>query len=164
MKLKIQPVHTKNEIDELFLLVKEIWTEVFTPIIGVKQVEYMLKHYQSPKNITEEIANGAKYFILKKQDQSVGYTAYEENEEQIYLSKLYLSETQRGQGLSSEIFNWYEVLAKGKTLHLNVNQGNVKAISVYEHRGFKYIGDRYVDIGEGFIMNDYIYEKKIDAD
>ena len=42
-----------------------------------------------------------------------------------------------------------------------MNQGNKLAISVYEHRGFTRVGERYVDIGEGYVMDDYIYEKEI---
>lgn len=164
MSLKKIPVKTDQEVTQLFSVVQNIWQEVFTPIIGSKQVDYMLKNYQSIENIQSEIAQDAHYFLLTYQDKFVGYTAYEESEEQIYISKLYLDSTLRGKGLTSDIFNWYEELAKGKKLHLNVNQGNELAIAVYEHRGFKRVGERYVDIGEDYVMNDYIYEKEIKND
>lgn len=161
MTLKKIAVHSPEEVTALFEVVQEIWQEVFTPIIGEKQVAYMLKNYQSIEMIQSEIDNGAHYFLLYLDELPVGYTAYEETEEQIYISKLYLSSSLRGKGLSSDIFNWYEEIGKGKTLHLNVNQGNKLAISVYEHRGFTRVGERYVDIGEGYVMDDYIYEKEI---
>lgn len=164
MTLKKTPVKTSIEIKTLFNVVQPIWQEVFTPIIGNEQVAYMLENYQSIDNITTEIDNGTHYFLLSYDGKFVGYTAYEETDTQIYISKLYLSSELRGKGFSSDIFNWYEELGKGKTLHLNVNQGNKLAISVYEHRGFKCIGDRYVDIGAGYVMNDYIYEKEIKND
>lgn len=161
MPLTKLPVITNQGINQLFEVVQVIWKDVFTPIIGSEQVAYMLKNYQSIENITHEINEGARYFLLTYENQAVGYTAYEETEEHIYISKLYLAEGVRGKGLSSDIFNWYETLAKGKKLHLNVNQGNKLAISVYEHRGFERVGERYVEIGEGYIMNDYIYEKNL---
>ncbi|MFW8052355.1 GNAT family N-acetyltransferase [Vagococcus fluvialis] len=161
MTLQKIAVQSESEVQQLFDVVQDIWQEVFTPIIGEKQVAYMLKNYQSIENIQSEIANQANYFLLSYNDQFVGYTAYEETEEQIYISKLYLSSNLRGKGLSSCIFNWYEEIGEGKTLHLNVNQGNKLAIAVYEHRGFTQVGERYVDIGEGYVMNDYIYEKEI---
>ena len=164
MSLKKIPVQSTEEVEELFQVVQEIWQEVFTPIIGEEQVRYMLKNYQSIEMIQSEIDNNARYFLLSYEGEPVGYTAYEETEEQIYISKLYLSSHLRGKGLSSNIFNWYEDLAKGKKLHLNVNQGNTLAIAVYEHRGFTQVGERYVDIGEGYVMNDYIYEKEIKND
>lgn len=161
--LKI-PVKSPDEVNELFHVVQEIWQEVFTPIIGKEQVTYMLKNYQSIENIQSEINNQAKYFLLSYEGEAVGYTAYEETNEHIYISKLYLSSNLRGKGLTSSIFNWYEELGAGKKLHLNVNQGNELAIAVYEHRGFSRVGERYVEIGEGYIMNDYIYEKELKND
>lgn len=161
MTLQKIAVQSESDVQQLFDVVQDIWQEVFTPIIGEEQVAYMLKNYQSIENIQSEIANQANYFLLSYNNQFVGYTAYEETEEQIYISKLYLSSNLRGKGLSSDIFNWYEEIGEGKTLHLNVNQGNKLAIAVYEHRGFTQVGERYVDIGEGYVMNDYIYEKEI---
>lgn len=154
-------VEVKNEKDLAVLmpLLREIWSEVFTPIIGADQVAYMLANYQSQANIEDEMKNGAHYLLLVHDSKPVGYTAYEENEKEVYLSKLYLHSDTRGKGLSSQVFDWYEQLAKGKRLYLNVNQGNALAIRIYEHRGFTLAGERYVDIGQGFIMNDYIYEK-----
>lgn len=158
-KITLKPVKSVEQIQELFTVLQEIWKEVFTPIIGAEQVAYMLTNYQSIENITEEIANGAKYFLLTYQNLPVGYTAYEALNDQIYISKLYLHANYRGKGLMSAIFDYYESIAGDKTLHLNVNQNNRQAIAVYEHRGFKRVGERYVDIGKGYIMNDFIYEK-----
>lgn len=133
MTLVKQEVKTVAEVEELFIVLERIWREVFTPIIGANQVEYMMENYQSPQNIMQEIEDGAHYFLLVLDGKPIGYTAYEINEE----------------------------IGKGKKLHLNVNQGNKLAISVYEHRGFERVGERYVDIGEGYIMDDYIYEKDL---
>ncbi len=53
MKITFQPVRSLEEIQELELVVKEIWSEVFTPIIGSAQVSYMLETYQSPETIQQ---------------------------------------------------------------------------------------------------------------
>ena len=59
MKITFQPVRSLEEIQELELVVKEIWSEVFTPIIWSAQVSYMLETYQSPETIQQEIKEGA---------------------------------------------------------------------------------------------------------
>jgi GNAT superfamily N-acetyltransferase len=164
MKVTFQPINTSAEVQELVSVIREIWPEVFTPIIGAEQVRYMLATYQSPEKIQEEIVAGANYFLLQMNEQIIGYTAYEETTERIYLSKLYLTPAVRGKGVSNQLFDWYETLATGKTLYLNVNKGNQQAIAVYEHRGFARVGERTVDIGEGFVMDDYIYEKRLFSD
>ncbi|MGY3765621.1 GNAT family N-acetyltransferase [Vagococcus vulneris] len=157
--LEKQLVKTNQDIVQLFTILEPIWREVFTPIIGIDQVTYMMTNYQSIDNIKQEIASGAQYFLIRYKGENVGYTAYEETDTQIYISKLYLNNSVRGKGLSSQLFDWYDELGKGKVLHLNVNQGNEQAIKIYEHKGFKRVDERYVDIGEGYIMNDYVYEK-----
>lgn len=159
MEITFQPVQSLEEIQELAIVIQEIWSEVFTPIIGSEQVSYMLTTYQSPKTILQEITDGAAYFILRSAGETIGYTAYEEEADRLYLSKLYLTQAMRGKGISSKVFDWIESLASGKTLFLNVNKGNQQAIAVYEHRGFIRVGERKVDIGHGFVMDDYIYEK-----
>ena len=57
-------VQTLDEISDLFPIVEEIWREVFTPMIGSEQVDYMLIHYQSIPVIEKEITAGAHYFGL----------------------------------------------------------------------------------------------------
>ena len=54
-------VEVKNEKDLAVLipLLQEIWSEVFTPIIGAEQVAYMLANYQSQANIGDEMKKGA---------------------------------------------------------------------------------------------------------
>lgn len=44
-------VVTEKELDELVTVIHEVWPEAFTPIIGQKQVAYMLETYQSKEQI-----------------------------------------------------------------------------------------------------------------
>ena len=43
-----------------------------------------------------------------------------------------------------------------QTLILTVNKHNHVAISAYRHYGFEIAADSVVDIGGGFVMNDYL--------
>lgn len=76
MALNRKKVMTKEEVEELHPLIQEIWSEVFTPIIGSEQVTYMLATYQSVETIFQEIQDGANYFLLLEGQNPVGYTAY----------------------------------------------------------------------------------------
>ncbi|EGW2152394.1 GNAT family N-acetyltransferase [Enterococcus faecium] len=155
---------TENELDELMAVIQEVWPEAFVPIIGQKQVDYMLKTYQSKKQIQKELTEGVSYFLLKSEEKAVGYTAYEEINGKIYLSKLYLLNKVRGQGLTSSVFRWYEELAaqtKEREIFLRVNQGNHQAIEVYKHEGFEITEELVSDIGQGFQMVDYKMKKAL---
>ncbi len=102
--------------------------------------------------------------LLKSEEKTVGYTAYEEINGKIYLSKLYLLNKVRGQGLTSSVFRWYEELAaqtKEREIFLRVNQGNHQAIEVYKHEGFEITEELISDIGQGFQMVDYKMKKAL---
>lgn len=91
---------TEKELDELVEVIHEVWPEAFTPIIGHKQVTYMLETYQSKEQIEKECAAGVNYFLLKLKERTIGYTAYEKMGSSIYLSKLYILQEVRGKGLT----------------------------------------------------------------
>jgi GNAT superfamily N-acetyltransferase len=157
-------VETDADIAALLPLLQAIWREVFYPVIGEAQTEYMLLHYQSPECIRREIAGGAQYFTVLLGKKPVGYLAYEIREEHLFVSKLYLAAPARGIGLSSQLFALLEKAARqgGRSrLHLHVNRGNEKAIAVYRHKGFQVVGTAVADIGGGFAMDDYYMEKEL---
>lgn len=159
--LERKHVTSEEEIEALHEVVVKIWQEVFTPIIGEQQVAYMLENYQGKENIRQEIEQGTCYYSLYYQEELVGYTAYEVKKDHLYLSKIYISESYRGKGLMREVFDWYDQLSKNLALkqYLRVNQGNKQAIDVYQKRGFKLMREDIADIGEGYQMVDYIFEK-----
>ncbi|MBO0460548.1 MULTISPECIES: GNAT family N-acetyltransferase [Enterococcus] len=155
---------TEKELDELVAVIHEVWPEAFTPIIGQRQVAYMLETYQSKEQIEKECAAGVSYFLLKLAGRTVGYTAYEKIASSIYLSKLYILQDVRGKGLTSEVFRWYEQLAReteAQEIFLRVNQDNRQAIAVYQHQGFVIEEELISDIGEGFQMVDYKMKKRL---
>ena len=44
---------------------------------------------------------------------------------------------------------------------LNVNKGNVRAIAFYQKRGFGVIKSVVLDVGGGFVMDDYVMGKEL---
>ena len=156
-------INTAAEIERLVVLIQEIWPEVFIPIIGKEQVDYMLAHYQGKDIIAAEIERGVRYFFIEDGGQPVGYFAYSPEADHLAISKVYLKKEWRGRGVSSGVFAHFEEAArnekKGK-LSLRVNRGNKQAIEVYSHRGFEIVKsvDQPLD---RFFLNDYVMEKKI---
>ena len=62
--MHIEPVTDHNQISAIEELAYDIWHEHYTPIIGKKQVDYMLKKFQSSKAMNEQIQNGSLYFLI----------------------------------------------------------------------------------------------------
>jgi RimJ/RimL family protein N-acetyltransferase len=80
----------------------------------------------------------------------------------VQLSKLYLLEKCRGQGLGKEMLTFAEQRCRelgAGTLWLTVNKYNAGPIAFYKRMGFENVGAIVTDIGGGFVMDDYRMQK-----
>jgi len=162
--MKLNQIKTEQEIDRLAILIQEIWPEVFIPIIGKEQVDYMLVHYQGKDVITSEIEHGVSYFFIEENDQPIGYLAYSPEEDHLLISKVYLKKEFRGLGLSSALFSFFEEAARNNNkekLQLHVNRNNKLAVEVYLHKGFEIVKTVDQPLGDRFFLNDYWMEKRV---
>jgi len=157
-------VLTDRQLDIVDALAAEIWNEHYVPIIGKKQVDYMLEKFQSKKAMKEQIEKGYIYFLVEDGGRNIGYISIEPRENELFLSKLYIKSSERGKGLGRKAVQFLEELAREKKLgkiSLTVNKNNVNSIAAYEKIGFNNTGSIVMDIGEGFVMDDYKMEKII---
>ena len=163
--ITVKAIKTSQEIDHLYELIKIIWPEVFTTLLGEAHVAYMLDNYQSPEKIKSEIDAGVVYYFVEAEEEIVGYLAYDLKADHMYISKLYLLNSVRGKGLSRSMLGWLEHTAldnhKDK-LMLNVNRFNARAISVYKHMGFESIAEIDTPFGD-FMLTDYRMEKQLSS-
>ena len=44
---------------------------------------------------------------------------------------------------------------------LTCNKNNTKTLDIYKHLGFEIVREEVTDIGEGYVMDDYVLEYKI---
>ena len=154
----------ENEIPMLSSLATSILREHFDPIIGKTQNDYMLEKYQSINAIKHQFEKDYLYFWVKYENKNAGFIAFYPIENKLYLSKFYLEREYRGKNISRKMFEFIVNYAKQKKLisiYLNVNKNNEIPIKVYEHFGFIKIREEKNDIGNGFYMDDYVYEYEI---
>lgn len=158
-------VNSKTSIQLVETLAKEIWHQHFTPLIGVEQVNYMLENFQSCEAITRQIENeNYSYFLVSEVDVTLGYFAYYPTENYLYLSKFYLKQEARGRGVSKAILSFLEKQATALNLpaiQLNVFKGNDNTIEIYQKLGFEIIDTPQIDIGNGFILDDYVMKRNV---
>ncbi len=156
------PVTTEDQMAIVESLAREIWTEHYIPIIGRKQVDYMLDRFQSRRAIAEQIEAGVLYFLIRAGDQFIGYIAVQLKEDELFLSKIYVRSSERRKGYGKRAVRFAESLARERKLTrivLTVNKNNTSSIKAYEKTGFKNAGSLVQDIGHGFVMDDYKMEK-----
>lgn len=162
---EFKKVVSSDEINTVAALAHEIWHEHFTPIIGTPQVEYMLNKFQSTEPIQMQIDfDGYTYYLMLLDGKSIGYTAIKQEEESLFLSKIYILAQHRGNGYASRTFAFLKDICKEnglKKIWLTVNKNNASSIAVYKKIGFVIERAQTADIGHGFVMDDYVMELKI---
>ncbi|MBN2851645.1 MAG: GNAT family N-acetyltransferase, partial [Clostridia bacterium] len=138
---------------------EKIWTEHYTPIIGAKQVSFMLDKFQSAKKIESDCKdNGFLYLMPYYQEVLAGYAAVKVINNTLFLSKFYIHKDFRGLKIATYLFEHIKKIAKSnqcRTIWLTVNKNNMTSIAVYMHFGFHIIDELVTDIGHGFVMDDY---------
>jgi len=163
--IKIITATNKSDFKIIADLAKEIWEEHYTPIIGIEQVDYMLNKFQSELAIENQIREGYQYFTIYFGGIPVGYLSFIKKEESLFLSKIYILQSERGKGIGKFTMEFVEEKAielELSSITLTVNINNANSIKAYEKMGFKNIGTQVADIGNGFVMDDFLFEKKLD--
>jgi len=162
--LRIIPVANEELVLSLSAVADDIWRQHYTPIIGEAQVDYMLEKFLSPEALVEQINSGYEYFLFSYDYTFAGFAGILEKDGKLFLSKLYVHEDFRGKGIASYMFQKFIEICKLrnlKTIWLTCNRNNTGSLAVYEHLGFKKVREEAADIGNGFVMDDFIMEYEI---
>jgi RimJ/RimL family protein N-acetyltransferase len=80
------------------------------------------------------------------------------------LSKLYVLRSARGNGIARSALSFIEAQVKAlglRKIQLTVNKFNTNSIKAYEKMGFINRKAIIQDIGNGYVMDDYVLEKAI---
>lgn len=159
IKAELRDVHT------LAGLADEIWRQHFGPILSQEQIGYMLDRFQSADAMTGQMADGYQYYFFEIDGVRQGYFGIQPKDDGLFLSKLYLRQSQRGHGYARQAFGLIRQIAKDLGLHkiwLTVNIHNDSAIGVYKAMGMHIARSEVTDIGRGFVMDDYVFEMSVD--
>lgn len=167
MTLEFLPAHTDEQVAAIARLAREIWYEHYVPLIGRAQVDYMVSKYQSAAAMLEQVRGGYEYFMVQQDGALVGYLAVQPQPEtgRLFISKFYLHGNARGRGTGRAAMEFIEKKAGQRglgLLWLTVNKGN-PAVQAYQRLGFQIAEAIVIDIGNGFVMDDFRMEKRLPA-
>ncbi|MBQ8803167.1 MAG: GNAT family N-acetyltransferase [Tyzzerella sp.] len=163
--LRIIPVTNIELVYSVTAVADEIWHDHFVPIIGEEQVDYMLEKFLSPEALVEQINSGYEYFLFSYEYTFAGFAGIHEKDGSLFLSKLYVHKDFRGKGIASHMFQKFIEICKMRNLDkiwLTCNRHNDNTLAIYDHLGFKKVREEVNDIGNGFVMDDYILEYEIE--
>lgn len=158
--IEIQQVLSHADVMVVVDLAREIWIDHYTPIIGAKQVEYMLDRFQSADSIRSQLSEGYEYYLAVADTRQCGYLAVaaDVDDSSLMISKIYVRRESRGCGIGRKLLDFAEIICRQRELRsiwLTVNKFNCNSIAWYERVGFVNAGELVQDIGNAFRMDDY---------
>lgn len=147
---------------ELAKLASSIWHEYWTKILSAEQIDYMVNKFQSENAINEQIKNERyEYFYILSDNKKAGYVGLSQKDSYLFLSKMYIKSNFRHKGIGTLAFDSIKTYAIKKNydkIVLTVNKYNSNTINAYKKWGFKITDAIVTDIGQGFVMDDYIMQ------
>jgi len=142
------------------------WPITYGEILSKEQLDYMLGLFYSEEALAKQIENKEQLFYLISDSESIiGFIGIEhnyKNEAITKIHKIYLLPETQGKGIGKKVFDEIQNMAlenNSKGLLLNVNRFNT-ALGFYKKIGFEVAEEINIEIGNGYLMEDYVMKKK----
>ena len=147
-------------------LTKKIWPVAYGEILSKAQLDYMIDKFYNETALRELMQKGHIFYLAQDDNEKyVGFVSYELNSEpnKTKIHKIYVLPETQGTGLGRQFFELVKEKAienNQNAIFLNVNKYN-NAIHFYTKLGFVKVKDEVIDIGNGYVMDDYVMEVDI---
>lgn len=154
-----------NDVPLIQSIANECWPVAYGNILSKEQIVYMLDKMYSKASLEHQISEeGCEFVIATIENEPVGFASWSLLSKEIAkLHKLYLLSSKMGKGYGKELL--HEVVLRAKeanatTIELQVNKNN-RARLFYSNYGFEMASEIVIDIGSGFVMDDYLMRYKL---
>ena len=155
---------TQDDINIIHQLAHEIWPITYQRLLSADQLEYMLDLIYSESSLKKQFDADHNFLIVEEDKYPVAFADYGLLKDDVYkLHKIYVLPNQQGKSIGKILISYVINAVKkqnASALLLNVKRDN-KAKYFYEHLGFKVISEEDIDIGNGYILHDYIMSYKL---
>jgi ribosomal protein S18 acetylase RimI-like enzyme len=159
---------TVADIPEVQRLAGVIWRAHYLGIISAEQIEYMLERGYATAALADFINKPDAGLLLAVADvgERIGFAAWylTDDQHEAKLDKLYVLPSYHGQGIGHALIEQVAVQARTTgaiTLIVRVNKSNSKAIAAYKRTGFSKREALVEEIGQGFVMDDYVLARPL---
>ncbi len=153
-----------EDLPAIGLLAQKIWRAHYPGIISREQIEYMLARMYDLEVMRHELRSGINYDEVFQGNALAGFASYGPVHGELKLYKLYIDPARQRSGLGSAMLRHVETQGRNagfQTLILTVNKQNQQAVAAYRKNGFTVRESVVVDIGGGFVMDDYVMAKPL---
>jgi diamine N-acetyltransferase len=136
-------------------------------ILSKAQLAYMMDLIYSELSLIEQMQKQEQLFYIAYEETiALAFMAIEHNYKNkavTRIHKIYILPEAQGKGMGKKLIDFVENTAKenhSTALSLNVNRFNT-ALAFYQKLGFEIIAEENIEIGEGYLMEDYSMEKQL---
>lgn len=153
---------TNQDATKISILARKIWNRQYQDILSLNQIDYMLKQRYAPVVIQSQLEDKNIWWRkLVLGDAIIGFSCCVRTmqPDELKIDKLYIQHEYHRKGYGRMLIEDAISIMRSMTcskLILTVNKQNHSAINAYRCCGFEIMGDSVVDIGGGFLMNDYL--------
>lgn len=150
-----------NDIATIRAIATITWPVAYGTYISKAQLDYMLDMMYSGDSLQDQINKGHQFYIAEHDIEAIGFASVsKEADNTCKLNKLYVLPTAQKTGAGKALLQKsidYAISHEASCLFLQVNKQN-NAQDFYKKHGFRIREASILDIGEGYIMDDYIME------
>ncbi len=157
---------TSKDIPLIQDIAHKTWPDTYGSILSKAQLDYMLNLMYSDESLLKQISGNAHFFLAYDGEICLGFTSCEnnyQNKKGTRLHKLYLLPESQGKGVGKLLLEKVIAFAKknqSEAISLNVNKFNT-AFTFYKKMGFEVVAEEVLEIGNGYVMDDYKMEKRL---
>lgn len=152
-------------LDAVCRLARRIWQDTYPGIISQRQIDAMLADRYSPQVILAQLDDPRHVWLIARvEGEMTGFAHAYLEDGSCKLDKLYVDPRHQRRGIGHALFDAIRGFARqhqAQRIWLQVNRHNTRAISAYRKYGFEIVEARVFDIGDGFLMDDYVMEIRI---
>jgi GNAT superfamily N-acetyltransferase len=149
-----------DEAEALVDLAGVIWRACYPGIITPEQIDYMLAQRYKPGLVRQLLARGDLWLAARAQGELIGFAhGHPLPQDDYKLDKLYVHPDWQRHGIGGALIADVGRHARehgAERLILRVNRQNHPAIKSYLKHGFRIATLVVEDIGNGFVMDDYV--------
>lgn len=156
-------VATKEQISVIKDLAYKIWPDTYGSTHSQEELDYMLTKFYSIESLENQINSGHIFILVGIKGFNLGFASYEinaENTTKTKIHKLYVIPQTQTMGIGKKTVNYIKndaINHNNTGIFLNVNKHN-NAQLFYQKCGFSKTKDIIIDIGNGYVMDDYVME------
>lgn len=153
----------ESDIPLIRELTLQVWPQTYATILSEDQISYMPGLMYHPDALRKQMSERSHQFLILSIDGDYcGFASWGSQTTAIArLHKLYVLPIAQGKGAGKALIESIITEARKKghgVLELNVNKYN-PAYSFYLRHGFEVVREEVIDIGNGYVMDDYVMQK-----